>query len=725
MKNDLQRSSNIWPRVFVCVVLVALIWIVFGQTLTHDFVNYDDKTYVYGNSLISAGLSADGLMETFVDTRTNNWHPLTLISHMIDCQWYGLQPGGHHFTNVLLHSLAAVLLFLVLRQITSVKGQSNAGAARTSDWRSAFVAAVFAIHPLRVESVAWIAERKDVLSGIFFFLTLLAYARYVRERSIGRYLTMSILFACALMSKPMVVTLPVVLILLDYWPFNRISDLKSVWRVTLEKLPLFGLSLASSIVTFLLQERSTGSIAQLPFSWRLENALVSYVTYIFQIFWPTNLTVFYPHPEDTLPLWQIAGAAALLVAITWISFVLRRSRPYLLVGWLWYLVMLLPVIGIVEVGLQGHADRYTYLPHVGLYIALTWLIADLLKTSNAEWSAWDARHRRQSDEGRSERARAASEFQRRTPSIEQKTLNSTLGARCWALGVCCLVTVIALAIAARAQVSYWRDSETLWTRALAVTKDNDVAHTNYGILLMDRGQLDEALSHLQTALSIRSASSHAHYTLSLALIHGAIGNVLERKGQLGDAIAELRESSRLQPAYSDAHYNLGTALFEEGDIDGAIAEWRTTLSIRPDDVGAQTSLGNALVQKGELREATEHYKAALEAAPDSVLPLNNLAWIFSTSPDGTLRNAARAVELAKEANRLSQNNNPIFVRTLAAAFAEIGQFENAISTAESAARLANSQGQPALAQQIMDDVDLYRRQQPVRDQSLTNARTNR
>ena len=289
-----------------------------------------------------------------MDVQTNNWHPLTLISHMIDCQLFGLKPGGHHFTNVLLHSIAAVLLFVWLNGMTG------------TIWRSAFVTALFAIHPLRVESVAWIAERKDVLSAVFFFLTLWAYARYVRARSVGRYLTMSILFACGLMSKPMLVTTPVVLLLLDYWPLQRLADLRSLRPLVIEKLPLFALSIASSIVTYVLQEHSMSSIPQLPFAWRLENAVVSYVIYIGQVFWPAELAVFYPHPEDRLTLWQVALAAAFLICVTWAVYALRTTRPYLLVGWLWYFVMLLPVIGIVEVGLQGHADRYTYLPHVGI-----------------------------------------------------------------------------------------------------------------------------------------------------------------------------------------------------------------------------------------------------------------------------------------------------------------------------------------------------------------------
>jgi protein O-mannosyl-transferase len=657
----------------VCGAIIVLIGIVFGQTLSHDFVNYDDKTYVYGNPLVSGGLTLHGLSRAFVDTRTNNWHPLTLVSHMIDCQLYDLKAGGHHFTNVFLHTVAAVLLFFWLRNITG------------RFWSSAFVTALFAIHPLRVESVAWIAERKDVLSAVFFVLTLVAYVRYTRARSFGRYLTMSILFACGLMSKPMLVTTPVVLLLLDYWPLNRnqtseVRGQKSqpqIWRqLVLEKLPLFALSGAASIVAFALQVQTPVSVGQLPFGWRLQNALVTYVTYIWQMFWPANLAVFYPHPDDRLPLWQVALAAAFLIATTWVVFALRRNRPYLLVGWLWYLIMLLPVIGIVEVGLQGHADRYTYLPHVGLYIALTWFVAELARSLP---------HR--------------------------KEILATVGG-----GI-----VIILSACAWKQTTYWRDSETLWTRALAVTTDNDVALTNLGTSLMDRGQLDDALSYFQKALAVRSHSEHSHYNLSLALIHDSVGNVLARKGRLDDAIVHLRQAIGFRPDYPDAHYNLGTALFQKGDLDGAIAEWRTTLSIHPYDAGAHTSLGNALVQKGLLGEAVDHYEKALQSEPDSILPLNNLAWVMSTGPDDSLRNNEIAVKLATKANQLSKESNPVFIRTLAAAYAQAGEFEKAIEIARRASEQASAQGVRDLAIQIQEDVDLYQRRMPLRDPSLRNA----
>jgi tetratricopeptide (TPR) repeat protein len=497
---------------------------------------------------------------------------------------------------------------------------------------------------------------------------------------------MSILFACGLMSKPMLVTTPVVLLLLDYWPLDRVQRSQvrgqkskiQIWlRLVLEKLPLFALSAVASIVAFALQVHSPASVGQLPFGWRLQNALVSYVTYIWQMFWPANLAVFYPHPDDRLAFWQVALAAAFLIAITWLAFALRRTGPYLLVGWLWYLIMLLPVIGIVEVGLQGHADRYTYLPHVGLYIALTWLAAAVARSLT---------HR--------------------------KEILATLGT----------AVVIILTACAWKQTTYWRNSETLWTRALSVTSNNDVALTNLGTLLMERGRLDDALSYFQKALAVRSGSEHRHYNLSLALIHDSTGNVLARKGRLDDAIVHFRQAIQLRPDFPDAHYNLGIALFQKEDLDGAIAEWRTTLSIHPYDAGAHTSLGNALVQKGLLREAADHYEKALQSEPDSILPLNNLAWVMSTGPDDSLRNNEIAVQLATKANQLSKENNPVFIRTLAAAYAQARQFEKAIETARRAAEQANAQGVRDLAIQIQEDVDLYQRRTPLRDPSLRNAR---
>ena len=691
--------------ILISFFLVAITWLVFSQTIGYDFVNYDDHVYVYQNPIVSDGLTMHGIVWAFAHTHARNWHPLTTLSHMLDCEIFGLKAGGHHFINLLLHMLAVLLLFFVLRKMTG------------NVWRSAFVAALFAIHPLHVESVAWIAERKDVLSAVFFMLTLAAYTSYVRTPSIGRYVTMSILFACGLMSKSMLVSVPLVLLLLDYWPLGRFqpparrglrpggksdvrhqkSELKrrqtsekrshtsdvrrqksgvqsaTFTRLIVEKIPLLALSILCGLVTFLIQERSAGSIEQLPLGWRINNAIVSCVTYVWQMFWPTRLAVFYRHPENHLAVWQVALALAFLIAITALVLVWRKTRPYLLVGWLWYSLMLLPVIGIVQIGLQGHADRYTYLPQIGLYLALTWLIADLFSSLQYDRAV---------------------------------------------LGAASVIVLGALSACAWKQTSSWRNSESLWTHALAVTTENETAHTNFGMFLLKRGQIDDAISHFQMALQILSQSNEAHYNLSRAIIHCDLASALSRKGSMDEAVMHLEKAIELQPDYADAHYNLGSVLLQKGEIDQAIAQWRTTLSLNPNDAGAHIALGNTLLQKRELREAIVHYQAALEIEPLSVLPLNNLAWVLSTCPDSAFRNGPRAVEFAQRAVQLSGTKNPVFVRTLAAAYAENGRFSDAGETAQRALQLAHEGDDSDLAHEIGNDIDLYRANSPRRDFNL-------
>src|SRR6266550_5446095 len=356
--------------VLVYLFLGAITWLVFGQTVRHDFVNFDDHVYIYDNPLVTGGLTTSGIVGAFTHPHARNWHPLTTISHMLDCQLYGLNAGGHHFTNVALHTIAVLLLFRVLRGAT--------GAL----WPSAFVAVLFAIHPLHVESVAWVSERKDVLSAVLFMLTLAAYVRYARAPSPGRYFVVALIFTPGVLSKPMLVTVPFVLLLLDYWPLRRFDKVPPVnpgrgivsWLnrkpnyLFLEKTPLLVLSGLSCLVTIRAQDSATGLLEQLPFTWRLNNALVSYFEYLAQTFWPTRLAVFYPHPNNALSIWQITLATTLLLAISAVAILLRKKRPYLLTGWFWYVGMLVPVIGIVQIGEQGHADRYTYLPHIGLFL---------------------------------------------------------------------------------------------------------------------------------------------------------------------------------------------------------------------------------------------------------------------------------------------------------------------------------------------------------------------
>src|SRR4030095_3099590 len=365
----------------ICAVLAGISWFVFGQTLRHYFVTYDDPQYVYENAKIAAGLSPQRVVWAFTHTVGGNWHPLTVMSHMLDCQLYGLKPAGHHLTNVLLHTVAVTLLFLVLREMTG------------SLWQSAFVAALFAIHPLHVESVAWISERKDVLSAVFFILTLGSYVGSVRSLSLISYLLVLLFFTLGLMSKPMLVTVPFVLLLLDYWPLRRfdkeplpnpggsivgwLNRRPTYQQLLLEKTPLLLFSGLSCLVTIWAQNQATGLLAQMPLTWRLNNALVSYIEYVRQTFWPARLAVFYPHPNDALSVWQVSLATTFLLAISAMAVLLRKKRPYVLAGWFWYIGMLVPVIGIVQIGEQGHADRYTYLPHIGLFLLIVWGTADL------------------------------------------------------------------------------------------------------------------------------------------------------------------------------------------------------------------------------------------------------------------------------------------------------------------------------------------------------------
>jgi len=665
------RSHRI--TIVICLFLVAITLAVFGQTLKYDFVNFDDDLYVYKAPAIRAGLTVKGLALAFTSPHARNWHPLTTISHMLDCQVYGLSAGGHHATNVLLHTMAVLLLFLVLWQMT--------GAL----WKSATVAALFAVHPLHVESVAWVSERKDVLSAVFFLLMLGAYFRYTRARSVTCYLAVAVLFVAGLMSKPMLVSAPVILLLLDYWPLRRFEQLSLTqeranaaksgdpWRVRrdlfLEKVPLLAIAAGSCVITFILQKRATGAIPPLPFLWRMENAVVTYVIYVWETLWPARLAVFYPHPNDTLTIWEILLAIGLLLAMTIAAIVVRRKRPYLFVGWFWYVGMLLPVIGLVQVGEQGHADRYTYLPHIGLFVLAVWLVADVT---------------------------AASQRMSRV-----------------AVTAAVIITV-ALGGAAFIQTSYWRNSETLWTHALAATSNNDVAHNNLGYLCAHRGELDKAISHFETALRIRSSKRDPHYSAGSALVQVNLADALSRKGQPDEAIVHYDEAIKSQSNYADAYYNRGNVLFAEGRIDEAMADWEKTLQIRPDDADAHTCLGNALLRRGSVKEAMVQYQNAIALAPEDPHSRINMAWVLSTSPDASIRDGIKAVEFAKQAMELSGDNDPKFLRTLAAAYAESGRFSEAITIARQAMMTATVQGKAGLAHVLYGDVELYRANVPLR-----------
>ena len=604
-----------WTFFGICLFLVAITWVVFAQTFHHQFINYDDPLYVLDNSHVRAGLTWRGIAWAFTHVHSQNWHPITTMSHMLDCQLFGVNAGAHHLVNVFLHSVAAVLLFVLLQQI------SPSGTGRI--WLSAFVAALFAIHPLRVESVAWIAERKDVLSGVFFMLTLVAYAGYVRNQSLGRYLTMSSVFAFGLMSKPMLITTPIILLLLDYWPLDRFS--KSRWsKLLIEKIPLFALSIASCVATLWAQNFALGSTEFLPLKWRITNAIVSYFEYVRQMFWPVDLIPFYVHPENRLEWWRLLLAIVILTSFTAITFIRRRQNPYLIVGWFWYLVMLIPVVGIVQVGLQGHADRYTYLPQIGLDVAFVWLIWDLTKS-------W--RH--------------------------EKILLSAAAA----------IVLITLSILAWKQTTHWRDTETLWRYTLAVTPDSDVAHAGLGGILFVRGQVDESIDHYERALRLRD------------------GNVA-------------------------AHFGLGRALAARQKTDAAILHFQKALSIQPDYIAASNDLGVMFASKGELKQAIDAWRQTLSFDPDNADAANNIAWLRATAADADLRDGQEALELAQRAIRTG-GENPVVLRTLAAAQAEIGNFAEAIRACRRGEELAQRNGDRAMAEGLHDCIESFRRGQAL------------
>ena len=639
----------------VCVGLGVLTFAVFGQTLGFDFVNYDDSMYVYDNPLVARGLTGEGIAQAFTHGSGTHWDPLTVLTRMLDCQIYGLHAGGHHFTNVLLHTTSAILLFLLLRRMT--------GAL----WRSAFVAAVFAIHPLRVESVAWVTERKDVLSGLFFMLTIAAYLRYARQPTrLGNYLMVVLCFALGLMSKAMLVSLPWVLLLLDWWPLKRFAwnEFAAMKRPLLEKIPLLALSVAAGVATFFLQGESVQSAEVVPFALRLGNAPVSCVNYLLQMIWPAKLAVFYPYPINGLPGWEVVGALLVLIGISWSVFAWRRERPYLLVGWLWYLGMILPVIGLVQSGGQAHADRFTYLPQIGLYIALVWLTASVV----VKWRA-------------------------------QAT----------AVGAGAILVILALAVTAFAQTAHWRNSETLWKHTLACTTNNTVAENNLGEALEQNGRPDEAMGWFQKALDAQPTYAEAQ---------GNLGNLLLQKGKLDDALAHLKQAAQLNPSDAKFHSNLGNGLRQAGRLPDAVAELQMAVAMRPDNADFHYNLALALFQEGQVAEAGEQFAKTLELLPSHALARENLvgvAWLLATSPADSVRNGSKAVEFAQAATQGIGRSDPATLCALAAAYAETMKFTEAAATASEALRLAQQNSDTHLIGPLQEQIRLYQAGQPYRD----------
>lgn len=708
----------------------------YAPSLRHDFIQYDDQQYVTENLQVQAGLTIHGLIWAF-GCHASNWHPLTWLFHMLDCQFYGLNAAGHHLTNLLLHVCNTLVLFLVLSRMTG------------ATWRSAFVAALFAWHPLHVESVAWVAERKDVLSALFWMLTLGSYLWYVTQPKPSRYTITLICFALGLMSKPMVVTLPFVLLLLDYWPLGRISKFSPQaaaatetgtqirplpWnRVLLEKCPFLVLSAAGCILTLSAQGQAESivSTAGLPPAQRIVHAVISYGHYLFAAFVPRHLAVYYPY-ETGVPFVELAGVTLTILIITFFCLRQTRLQPYLLVGWLWYLGTLVPVIGLVQVGDQAWADRYTYIPLIGLFIMVVWRVAEL---------------------------------------PFPKAVFCALG----------MVILAASASMTAVQLGYWRTTRTLFEHAARVTHNNYMAITMLGSLLAQEGKMNEAIAHYHTALRLKPTFPEAHFFLANALdeegnldaaiaeyrkalwfrpiaaqtrifmgmalakqkkydeavvqynaalkldpdsaiAQNNLARILHTQGQFNAAIEHYKAALNLNPKLAIAHNNLGILLLQQGRLASGTRQLREALKLKPDNAETQFNLALALNQQAQWseaaglfretldghandpkahyefavalahlkkpREAMSQYAAALLIQPDFPAALDGLAWILSTDANPDFRNGDEAVKMSRRACELTGNQDADKLKTLAAAYAETGRFGDAMDTLREASDLA-------------------------------------
>ena len=625
----------------ICLLLTVATLAVYGQALTFEFVEYDDDIYVTQNAHIHKGLTLSGLRWVFTSEHGGNWHPLTGLSHMLDCELFQLNPAGHHLISVILHLLNTLLMFGVLRSMTR------------AIWPSAFVAAMFGLHPLHVESVAWISERKDVLSTCFSLLAIWAYLGYTRRPGAGRYALTAILMAIGLMAKPMLVTLPLLLLLLDYWPLGRIHTGQApdsnvsqetprngpivsgrpITFLLIEKIPLLTLSVISCVITVMFQQ-SAGAVSAkdvIPMKLRVANSLVSSVRYLDKTLWPTNLSVLYPHPNlpggTAWSSWQVAGAGLLLLAMT----IVAVRRRYAIVGWLWYLGMLVPVIGLVQVGSQAMADRYTYMPIIGLFVIVAWCGADL-----------------------------ASRFGLRHPLIRP------------AVGAVAIFMVVAAMVCSRSQARYWHDSIALLEHAIEAAPGSPDVHYNLAISYRKQENLDDALDHYRKVLDI-------------------------------------------DPHYAEAHNNLGLLLEGQGEVELAIGHYREAARLKDRDARSRFNLGNALLAVKQVGEALTHLNAAIRLDPNWPDPLNRVAWLRATHTDSQIRVPSEALRLAQRAAALTDHQDTWVLDTLATAYASANQFDMALSTAREALTLAVRAEDRELAQNIRDRMELYAQQIPYRE----------
>ena len=578
MTGEVKNKPTIWIYIGLAIATVA----VYGQVATHDFVNFDDLEYVIDNIHIQHGITAESITWALTSGYASNWHPLTWLSHMLDYQLWGLNAGAFLITNLCFHILSTLLLFNILLRMT--------GAV----WKSAFVAALFALHPLHIESVAWVSERKDVLSAFFWMLTTWGYVRYVERPGSIRYSLVLLFFALGLMAKPMLVTLPFVFLVMDYWPLKRLSlgqplhsvqshkknpagNKGSIASLVKEKIPLFVLVIASSIITYIVQQKG-GAVAQiqaLPLSNRIPNAIVSYAMYLVKMIWPSNLAIFYPYSRD-LPAWQVGASALLLIVASLLAFRALRKYPYVTMGWLWYVGTLVPVIGIIQVGNQSMADRYTYIPLIGIFLILAWGIPELLRN-------WEPRK--------------------------------------LALAITGSTIITLLALSTWFQVKHWQDSFALYEHALEVTTNNDLAHNNLGAALFNKGKYDEAVEHYKEALKLTPQNADALNNLGLTLA---------KQKKFDEALVNFNEALRAKPNFAQAHGNLGVALTELGRYDEAIQHNKEALRLKPDYIDAYNNLGSIYGKLGKLDEAIALYSTATRLLPNNADAYSSIAFLLAS-----------------------------------------------------------------------------------------------
>jgi len=621
------RKTGHWQSFGVCLILAVATLGLYWQTHSHKFIHYDDYAYITENPNVRDGFTWQGIKWACTKSYEAAWFPLTWFSHMLDCELFGIWPAGHHFTNVSIHILNTILLFIVLKYLTG------------AFWSSAIVAAIFALHPLRVESVAWAAERKDVLCTMFWILTMWAYAWYAKRPSIRRYLLTLGAFACGLLSKPMIVTLPFVLLLLDFWPLERFELSKNLLKdskktrligwLLLEKVPLIALSCVISVITFFVQQaRGATTAIEIALSDRVANAIVSYIGYIGKMLWPRGLAIIYPHQGDNLSMLKILFSAIVLLAASAAVIYFSRRKKYLLVGWFWYLGTLVPVIGIIQISVQSMADRFTYIPMIGLYIMLAWTLADV--ACKVRWA--------------------------------KKFLICAVAAALAALSACTWN-----------YLRYWKDSVCVFERALAVTGDNFYARNNYGLALLHADRTEEAVRHFEIANKLhpdeagllcnlasalkdlgrgQEALPHLQKSLQLnpdsAEMHNNMGNLLAELGKTNEAITHYRTALTLDPAFTTAHLNLADFLAKQNKIVEAVQHYRKIIELQPESIIAHGKLGLLLAKLNRIDEAIKEFQIVLTYRPDDAEMHRNIAFLYKKQG-----NITQAIFACRQAIRIN------------------------------------------------------------------------